>query len=127
MANQLSSVLKLKCPRCGEGDMFCNKNVYQYKGFFDMHENCPHCGQKFELEPGFYYGAMYVSYGLTIVISVAVFVAMSIFNVFSIKWYLVADILALVLTLPYVFKVSRSLWLMLMVKPDETTIHKHEH
>ena len=91
MANKTMSILKLKCPRCGEADMFCNSNVYKFKGFFDMPKECPNCKQDFEIEPGFYYGAMYVSYALTIAVTVAVFVVMSFFDVFSIEGFLIAD------------------------------------
>ncbi len=114
MANHpIFRVLKLKCPKCGEGDLFCNKSVYQYKGYFDLPEVCPVCKQDFKIEPGFYYGAMYVSYGLTIAVNVAVFIAMSV------EWYLIADVITLILTLPYLFKVSRALWIALVVKPEK--------
>ncbi len=123
MANQLTSVLKLKCPQCGEGDLFCNKNIYQYKGFFDMPDKCPKCGQDFQIEPGFYYGAMYVSYGLTIAITVAIFVAMTVFNIFSIAGFIIADVVILFLALPIIFKISRALWLTINVKKDKKIYH----
>lgn len=126
MANQISSIFKLKCPKCGKGDLFCNKNVYQYKGFFDMPKNCSNCNQDFEIEPGFYYGAMYVSYALTIALTVSVFVAMVVLNVFNIKWFLVIDFLVLLIGLPYIFKISRSLWLTIMVKPEKGTIKNND-
>lgn len=37
-------------------------------GFIKMHENCPVCGQKYEIEPGFFWGSMYVSYFITVAI-----------------------------------------------------------
>ena len=40
-----------------------------------MHKNCPECGQPTEIEVGFYYGTGYVSYALTVALSVASFVA----------------------------------------------------
>ncbi len=116
MANQIASVVKMKCPKCGEGDLFKNKNPYQFKGFFEMPDRCTNCNQDFMIEPGFYYGSMYVSYGITIGLTVAVFVAMTILNVFSIARFIIADVVTLVLSLPYVFKMSRALWLSLNVK-----------
>lgn len=35
-----------------------------------MHENCPHCGFHFEIEPGFFWGAMYISYAFSVAVSV---------------------------------------------------------
>ena len=119
MANQFISVVKLKCPKCGQKDLFKNKSPYQFKGFFDMHKECSNCKQDFEIEPGFYYGAMYVSYGFTIAISVAVFVAMVVLNLYSVSAYIITNLLVLIISLPYIFKLSRSFWLKLMVKPDK--------
>lgn len=119
MTNKVKSVVTLKCPRCGKGELFNNKNVYKYKGFFDMPKECKVCKQDFVVEPGFYYGAMYISYGLTIAVTVVVFVIMSILDVFSIVGFLIADVLTLIFTLPYIFKVSRAFWLALIVKPIE--------
>lgn len=126
MPNPVSSVLQLKCPKCRQGDLFCNKKIYQYKGFFDMPRKCTKCGQDFEIETGFYYGAMYVSYAITIALIVAVFTALIVFNIFSIELFLLLDFIVLLITLPYVFKVSRSIWIALMIKFDPRAIEKYE-
>jgi uncharacterized protein (DUF983 family) len=126
MPNPINSVLKLKCPKCRQGDLFYNKKIYQYKGFFDMPKKCPKCGQDFQIETGFYYGAMYVSYALTIALIVAVFIALIVFNIFSIELFLLLDFIALLIALPYLFKVSRSIWIALMIKFDKKAIEKYE-
>ena len=38
-----------------------------FRGRFEMSATCPVCGHRFEREPGFFQGAMYVSYGIGIV------------------------------------------------------------
>ncbi len=38
-----------------------------FRGRFSMNPTCPVCGHRFEREPGFFQGAMYVSYGIGIV------------------------------------------------------------
>jgi uncharacterized protein (DUF983 family) len=48
--------LRLRCPRCGKAKMF--------RGLFQMHENCPACHLKFEREPGYFLGSIYINYGL---------------------------------------------------------------
>jgi len=118
--NVISSVLKLKCPKCRKGDLFVNKNVYKFNGFFNMPRNCHKCGQDFDIETGFYYGAMYVSYGITIAINVAVFVALIIFNSFEVELFLIVDLFVLLLTLPYVFKISRAIWINVNVPFNKT-------
>ena len=73
---KLYSILFQKCPRCHEGELFKNRNPYYLKQIFDMPERCEKCGQLYQLEPSFFYGAMYVNYALTVAIAVAVFIAM---------------------------------------------------
>lgn len=59
--------LTQKCPRCRTGKVFRYPS-YHLK-FTDMHELCPACGYKFEIEPGFFWGSMYISYAYSIGIS----------------------------------------------------------
>ncbi|PKP44902.1 MAG: DUF983 domain-containing protein [Bacteroidetes bacterium HGW-Bacteroidetes-12] len=120
----LPSILKLKCPKCHEGDLFVYKGSYRIKGFFDMPKNCSKCGQDFEIETGFYFGAMYVSYGLTIAISVAVFTALIVFDSYSLELFLLSEFLVLLALLPYVIRVSRAIWIAIIVKYDAKAIDK---
>jgi len=55
-----SSVLKLKCAKCRTGSMF--KSPQTLGDWFQMHDHCPKCSTHLYMEPGFYWGAMYVSY-----------------------------------------------------------------
>lgn len=114
----LKSIFQLKCPKCRKGDMFVHKNMYRFSGFFDMPKNCACCGQDFEPETGFYFGAMYVSYGLTVALSVAVFVVTLIFDIYSLKIFLIINGIVLLALLPYIFRVSRAIWLAIIVKYD---------
>lgn len=90
-----------------------------------MPEHCPKCGQNLVIEPGFYFGAMYVSYGLTIAINVAVFVALLVFDSYNVTNFLILDFIVLLITLPYVFKVSRSIWIAMMIKYDPNAIKNY--
>jgi uncharacterized protein (DUF983 family) len=53
-----------KCPRCRRGNMFLTP-MYGLK-LQKMNDNCPHCGLKFEREPGYFYVSMFISYGLNV-------------------------------------------------------------
>jgi uncharacterized protein (DUF983 family) len=59
------AIIKSKCPQCQSGKMF-NYPFYNLKKFMEMDTNCKVCGLKYEVEPGFFWGAMYVSYALTV-------------------------------------------------------------
>ena len=89
-----------------------------------MNENCPVCGQPMELEVGFYYGTGYVSYALTVALSVAVFVAYWVLigisiNDNSLYYYLGLNGFILLLLMPYIMRLSRTIWLSFFVKYDK--------
>jgi len=63
--SEFLAALHAKCPRCRRGDMFSTP-MYGFK-LQKMNDNCPHCGVKFEREPGYFYVAMFISYGMNII------------------------------------------------------------
>lgn len=117
----LPSILQMKCPACRKGRMFCNKSIFPLNQLLDMPERCPVCGQKMELEVGFYYGTGYVSYGLSVGITFLVAVLFGLTWGFSwrdnsIFWFLGIDIALLILLQPWLMRLSRVLYLYLFVK-----------
>jgi hypothetical protein len=109
--------------------MFQTKNSYDLKQFMKMNTHCPVCSQHMEIEVGFYYGTSYVSYAVTVAISVATFVAWWVLIGFSVHdnrffWWLGINTAALILLQPYLMRLSRAIWLSFFVKYDpawETT------
>lgn len=124
--NVIVSILKCKCPKCHEGDLFINKKLFKIKNFLEVPDNCKRCNQDFQIEAGFYLGAMFVSYGLTIAVAVAVFVAFTTFNAYSLVPYLIATTILLILTTPYILRISRSIWIAMFVKFDPNAITDYE-
>jgi uncharacterized protein (DUF983 family) len=63
--SKLMAIVNARCPHCHEGRLFKFKwwNVFN---FAQMHENCPACGVRYEVEPGFFFGAMYLSYAFSV-------------------------------------------------------------
>ena len=89
-----------------------------------MPTHCPVCGQPFELEVGFYYGTGYVSYALTVAISVSTFVAFWVLYGVNIDdnslfIYLGINITVLILMMPYIMRLSRVIWLSFFVRYDK--------
>ena len=84
-----------------------------------MHDRCPVCDLKFDREPGYFLGAMYVSYALGVAI-VALFAAL-LWSVTG--WWTTKDIIwAVVLFLPLAPTITlfaRVLWIYL--DPDRST------
>lgn len=112
----LTSILKSKCPRCRKGDLFINSNPYKLSTLSKMHKNCLNCGQPTQPEPGFYFGAMYVSYGLGVVLFAITMITLEgIFKVGGFHFMWVYTLLMLVLW-PVIFRLSRVLYIYMFIK-----------
>jgi len=118
MAFSFKAMWKYKCPRCRQGDIFTKP--FNIKKPLSMPERCEFCNQKTEPEPGFYFGAMFISY----IASAWFLILPTLFFVFYMGWTVE---LAMAVTigigaLSYLrfLRGSRSLWLHMMVKhnPD---------
>ena len=59
----IRAILGQRCPRCREGAIF---RLPLWRGPLTIYERCPACGHKYEREPGYFLGAMYFSYILSI-------------------------------------------------------------
>ncbi len=70
----LYSILFLKCPQCRQGD-FLEAHPYKLSNMNKVKEYCPKCGLKYSIEPAFYTGSMYVSYGVGIAVAVAAYLS----------------------------------------------------
>lgn len=115
--NKLKSIFGMKCPACLKGDLFVTKNPYRLKGLYTMPENCSCCGEKFTPEPGFYFGAMYVSYGLNVGIAIAIMVSNNLFEwELSIAQKILAVGLSVFVSIPILFRISRAIWINIFVK-----------
>ena len=111
--SRFTAMSKGLCPRCREGKMF-KYPLSKISKFAEMNENCPVCGLKFEVEPGFWYGAMFVSYANTILL--LVIMGVGIFYLFNdpstLSYILVITVVSL-LFVPFNFRISRSVFLHL--------------
>ncbi|HNJ27894.1 MAG TPA: DUF983 domain-containing protein [Ferruginibacter sp.] len=129
--NYYWSILAMKCPRCRRGPMFKDRNPYTnltLSHIFDMHDNCPVCNQKYDLEQGFWYGTGYVSYALAVAVSVATFVAWLVLIGISaddnrIFWWLGSNTVLLVLLQPWLMRLSRVIYIRFFVKYDDNYEH----
>ena len=79
-----------------------------------VHENCESCGLKYMIEPSFFYGAMYVSYGLTVGLAVAIFVISHLLGLGLISSFIAIFIVLIGLT-PLTMRVSRLIYINMFV------------
>lgn len=117
--NKLYSIFKMKCPQCHEGEFF-ESHPYNLKKAGNLHETCSVCGVKYSKEPGFYYGAMYVNYGLGVALFVALWVSFNLFfSSVGVGWQIGLIIFFTVILTPYMYALSKIIWANLFMKYDE--------
>lgn len=116
---KLYSIVYGKCPKCHEGDFFKYGFTFNPSKITKLHETCSNCGLKYMMEPSFFYGAMYVNYGITVAISVTVFLIVKLgFGLTLLQSFLIV-FGVLVLLAPINLRLSRILWINLFVNFKE--------
>jgi uncharacterized protein (DUF983 family) len=99
----LSRAWRLRCPRCGQGRLFRN--------WIRMNPRCAACNLRYEREPGFFLGSIYINYGLTALLVTIFYFALYFSHATSPQaglWIVTA--FALVFPI-WFFRYARSLWL----------------
>jgi uncharacterized protein (DUF983 family) len=111
--SSLTALLEGKCPRCRAGDMFAYP-ASNLRRFNVMNDVCPQCGLRLEPEPGFYQGAMYVSYGFTIAFMVVIGLLLYFFAGDPSEWVYIGVVVAVMfLLVPLNYRYSRIVFLYL--------------
>lgn len=108
--NKLNSILTLSCPQCHEGK-FLEKNPYNFSSFTKVRKRCDSCGLEYSIEPSFYFGSMYIAYG----IGVALMILTSIVSYwttssFSFLKTFAAICIVMILLGPYINALSKIIW-----------------
>ncbi|MFN3916353.1 MAG: DUF983 domain-containing protein [Flavobacteriales bacterium] len=118
---KLYSIFKRKCPHCHEGQFFESNNPYNLNKVGNLLNECPVCKNKYEIEPGFYYGAMYVSYALGIATLVSAFVAVYIlFPDTSTEIYIGTVVASIFILGPVLYQLSKIIWANMFISYEES-------
>jgi uncharacterized protein (DUF983 family) len=94
----------MRCPKCRQGPVF--------QGSMTMNEICPVCGLKFAREPGYFLGAMYISYPLSvIVLGLGMLLVHLLWAGLRLEFVTLVALLLYFPFVPLVFRYSRVLWI----------------
>ncbi|MEY3241396.1 MAG: hypothetical protein RIR11_2835 [Bacteroidota bacterium] len=118
------SIFHLKCPRCHEGEMF-ETGSWSFVKPFEMHERCPKCDLNYYPEPGYYYGAMFISYiwmGWFCLIFMGVFF-WGLDLPQNTAWAMLIVFIAI--NFVYIFRISRLMWININVRYNPDAIEKY--
>lgn len=98
---RLGAIVRQRCPRCLEGRVF--------RGTIAMNDTCPQCGYVFLKEQGYFQGAMYLSYGMGVLIMFALAGLFSLFTRLEVALAIAVPVFFVLV--PVVWRYSRVLWL----------------
>lgn len=121
---KLYSIFTGTCPVCQNESMYTSSNLYNPKKTQEMRERCSHCGTKYKIEPSFFYGSMYVSYGVGVAIAMVAF-AVTYFLLDLSRWniFLVITFIS-IFSLPIVIRISRNIWINIFMDYDKEKAKK---
>ena len=106
-----------KCPKCGEGKVFNRKGNPLLFQMPRMNKNCPVCNHRFEKEPGYFFGSMFVSYAVTVAEMIIFFLIVQFF-VESFVWIVVMIAFMAILLSTFNFRLSRMIWMYMLDGKD---------
>ena len=121
---KMHSILTSSCPVCQEENMYKDKNPYNLLNAFKMYERCSHCNTKYKIEPSFFFGAMYVSYGLGCALGIGVFlICYYLFNmgIWGCFWAIMGSLIVL---FPFILRTSRNIWINFFLHYDKNALKK---
>lgn len=117
-------ILTMRCPKCREGKMFPEGTLYSTR-FMKMNDRCACCGQSFMPEPGYYFGAMFVSYAINTAFFMAVWLGMYLLmDEITVLSMIVALLVVVFGLLPITFRLSRVLWIYIFVRYESNAQYK---
>jgi len=122
--SKIYAILGGVCPKCHEESMYTNKNPYAIGELFSMHEQCSNCNTKYKIEPSFFYGSMYVSYGVGIAFAVVAFLISFFIFKSSLMIAFISIVGALLIFYPIIIRISRNIWINIFISFDKTLAKK---
>ena len=119
--SKIYSIIYNLCPRCHLSNFWKYNNPYKNIIISDHHNLgiCETCNLKFEIEPGFFFGSMYVSYAISVFISLLIWIFYEYFFIEYDLFYLICFVALLLFFLsPITYFISRLIWINIFIHYD---------
>ncbi|OIQ23842.1 DUF983 domain-containing protein [Lacinutrix sp. MedPE-SW] len=117
---KINSILTGSCPVCQNESMYSVQNPYKVTSTLTMEEQCSHCNTKYQIEPSFFFGAMYVSYPVGLIFGgFSLFLSYIVLELSLLTSYIIL-ILFMLLCLPIILRLSRNIWINIFMKYDKS-------
>ena len=124
--SKVYSILNNKCPRCRESTYYITNNPYNLRKFATSEKGCAKCHFDFRQEPGFYFGATYVSYVMQVVVMLTCYLIFYLWLQLELWKFVTLTACFLILLIPLTFRISRLTWLTLFGDYTRNHLKKEE-
>ena len=118
-ASKIYAMITGCCPKCHEESMYLDANPFNIMKIYAMHEKCSHCKLVYQIEPSFFFGAMFVSYGLGVFIGIITFLLSFFVFHADLETSFIAIVVALILCNTVIMRWSRNIWINIFVHYDK--------
>jgi uncharacterized protein (DUF983 family) len=95
-----------RCPNCG------GRTLFKQQTFFQLNAECPACGLKFARDDGFFLGATWLNYGVTVICFLAPMMFLAYEKVIGETMAIVLAGAGSIVVPMLIFRSSRSWWLL---------------
>lgn len=119
------SIFTSACPKCHNDQMYVNKNPYVLKETMKMHENCSSCGFRYKVEPNFFFGAMFVSYGVSVLVGILIFLLCYFAFKMNLLDIFITIFAGLIVLTPLITRISRNIYINIFVSYNKDAAKKH--
>lgn len=121
---KIYSIITGACPKCHHESMYVEKNPYRISQTLKMYDHCSKCKTKYSMEPSFFYGSMYVSYGVGVAFAVAAFIISYVIFESSLMTGFIVIVATLIGLMPVIMRLSRNIWINLFMSYDKEMAKK---
>lgn len=121
---KIYSIFTGTCPKCQQESMYKTSNPYVLRDVLTMYSHCAHCKFRYRLEPAFFYGSMYVSYGVGVAFATAAFVITHLFLGLTLTAAFIAIVITLIAFGPIIMRLSRNIWINMFVNYNKELAEK---
>ena len=92
-----------------------------------MPDRCPVCNQDFQIEPGFYIGALWTSFPIVIFIMTLLSIVLLVIVKMQLEWFFVAITIILFSLQPIIIRLGRAIWINIFVDFDAESMTDAEN
>ena len=115
----LYSVATNTCAHCHKGKVFEGKNPYSFSNGLKMKDACSECGIKYEKEPGFFYGSLYVSYALSSGMFIVLYLSDALWIHMDTALLLTLIVVLILGLYPVTYRLGRLFWMNFFTRYDK--------